>query len=518
MANFLTTDAPLRDKLAQLMFVRVGSNLPPVKKVEDDAERIERLLEDIPLGGLILFNGDWEKTPATLERLQTQSAVPLLITADLERGAGQQLHGLPVYPHAMAFQAAGDEAVEQVEQFARVTAEAMRSAGVHLNFAPVADVHSEPRNPIIGTRAFASHPERAAKLAAAFVRAAAAGGVLSAAKHFPGHGNTQDDSHHAIATVSATKEELAACEFVPFRAAIEAGVPLVMSAHVCYPELDPTNMPATLSKPILQQLLREELGFAGAVVSDSLLMEGVTRYAASEGELARMALLAGVDILLDVADPRATLESLVRDVEAGRLAESRIDEALARLEQLKQTAIGDRTGGADDLADRTEQYALAAARRAVTFASSDQANRLDPAQPVAAVLIKSFTTHLDPPEQPLAAALRERFASVDYHELSPESEPEQVAAAIEAARRSTQRLVAMIVKPAAWHAFGLSPVEREWVANLIQAGPPTLACLGPPEGLEGFQAAEVLWTYSDVPASQSALAEAISKKGSGLFS
>lgn len=508
MANIITTDAPLREKIAQLMFVRVGSNLPPVKKVEDDAERIERLLDDTTLGGLILFNGDWQQTPATLERLQSRVSVPLLITADLERGAGQQLHGLPVYPHAMAFQAAGDEAIQQVEQFARVTAEAMRAAGVHLNFAPVADVHSEPRNPIIGTRAFSSDPERAAILAAAFIRAATAGGVLTAAKHFPGHGNTEDDSHHAIATVSGTREELFACELVPFRAAIDAGAPVVMSAHVCYPELDPTNLPATLSKPILRELLRDELGFQGAVISDSLLMEGVTRYAASEGELARMALLAGVDVLLDVADPRATLESLVRDVESGRLPADRIDDALSRLNQLKQTAIGERTSQTDDLAARTEQHALAVARQAVASASGEATHRLDPGQPLVAVLIKSFTTHLDPPEQPLAAALRERFATVDYHELSPESEPEQIATAIEAARGSDQRLVAVIVKPAAWHAFGLSPVEREWVADILKAGPTTLACLGPPEGLEGFHAPQMLWTYSDVPASQRALAHA----------
>ena len=170
----------LRDKLAQLMVVRVGSNLPPVRTVDQDARRVAELLEAEALGGLLLFNGSWESTPAVIADLQAASRYPLLVTSDLERGAGQQLHGLPLFPHAMAFDAAGDEAEALVEEFARLTSLAMRAAGVHVNYAPVADVHSEPRNPIIATRAFSTHPQRAAELAAAFIRGTHAGGGLAA--------------------------------------------------------------------------------------------------------------------------------------------------------------------------------------------------------------------------------------------------------------------------------------------------------------------------------------------------
>ena len=294
-------NAPLRDKLAQLMMVRIGSNLPPVRTVRQDAGRVEKLLDAEPLGGLVLFNGSYAESPAVIASLQRQSRYPLLVGSDLERGVGQQLQGMPLFPHAMAFGQGGDEALATTEQFARLTAAGMRHCGVHVNFAPVADVHSEPRNPIIATRAFADDPERAAEMAAAFVKGCRAGGVLATAKHFPGHGNTHEDSHDTVPAVAASRAELELCELVPFRAAIGEGVPIVMSAHVRYPGLDPSGRPATLSPVILIDVLRGELGFQGAVFSDSLLMDGVKSQAANEGELAVAALLAGIDVLLDIA-------------------------------------------------------------------------------------------------------------------------------------------------------------------------------------------------------------------------
>src|SRR5690606_35336232 len=143
-----------------------------------------------------------------------------------------------------------------------------------MSFSPVADVNVDPRNPIIATRAFGNKPDRVADLVTAFVKGSAAGGILATAKHFPGHGNTHEDSHHALPTVDGSREELLACELVPFRAAIAAGVPLLMTAHVRFPALDPSGKPATLSQGILTDLLRNELHFQGAVVSDSLLMDG----------------------------------------------------------------------------------------------------------------------------------------------------------------------------------------------------------------------------------------------------
>lgn len=509
-------DAPLRDKLAQLMFVRIGSNLPPVKTVEEDEDRVAELLRVCPLGGLIVFNGSYAATPATLARLQRQSRYPLLVSSDLERGAGQQLRGYPLFPHAMAFDALGGGAGEAVFKFAELTGQTSRAAGVHITFGPVADVNSDPRNPIISTRAFAADSQRAAELAAEFVRGCNAAGFLSAAKHFPGHGNTHEDSHHALPTVDATREEMAEREFPPFASAIAAGVPLVMSAHVRYPELDAADAAATLSKPILTDLLRGELGFEGAVISDSLLMEGVKIGCANEGELALKAINAGVDILLDVADPVGTLDSLEKAVVAGALSEARVNEALARVLRLKATAFSAQANEAFNEAEnrrQTEAMALDIARRATVVPK--QTSDLLPfssERSLCAVLVNPFPLPSNAEPPPLGKMLAEKFPRLDYFELGAEPSDDDLARIAELAASADQLLAAFVVKPAAWHRFGLPLRLRDWLHGLVAKRPTVIACLGAPQGLDPLAEAPVqICTYSDVPVSQAALVERLLK-------
>ncbi|MEM8946579.1 MAG: glycoside hydrolase family 3 N-terminal domain-containing protein [Planctomycetota bacterium] len=504
----LSPPTSLREKLAQLMVVRIGSNLPPVRTVEQDAERIDQLLTECPVGGLIVFNGKRDQTPATLAELQARCDVPLLVSADIERGVGQQLHGPELFPHAMAFDALGDQAVEAVEEFARLTAIDARASGIHIAFAPVADVNVDPRNPIIATRAFGSDPERVAELVTAFVRGCAAGGLLSTVKHFPGHGNTHEDSHHALPTIVGDLQQLESCELVPFRAAIDAGVPLVMSAHVRYPAWDDTGAPATLSSSILIDLLREQIGFSGAVVSDSLLMEGVKSRFNSEGELAVNAMLSGVDILLDVAEPSATLIALEKAVDAGDLPEQRVDEAFARLWQLKRQ-IYENDADPGRVAEQITSLVDQTAERAIRVVSGANGfSGFDTSQSLSVVLVRPYQSHLDPPEQPLGEAIRERAPGADYFELGPLNEEQDYQRVLEQVAHVEQLLVAIIVKPAAWHAFGLLPQQQTFVEHLIGQQPCLLASLGTPEALEKFADATFkICTYSDVPASQCALAK-----------
>jgi beta-glucosidase-like glycosyl hydrolase len=509
-------DAPLREKLAQLMFVRIGSNLPPVKTVEEDEARVAELLKSCPLGGLIVFNGSYAATPATLVRLQRESRYPLLVSSDLERGAGQQLRGYPLFPHAMAFDALGLGAGEAVFKFAELTGQTSRAAGIHITFGPVTDVNSDPRNPIISTRAFAADSTRAAELAAEFVRGCNAAGFLSAAKHFPGHGNTHEDSHHALPTVDATREEMAVREFPPFASAIAAGVPLVMSAHVRYPALDAAGAAATLSKPILTDILRGELGFEGAVVSDSLLMEGVKIGCANEGELALKAINAGVDILLDVADPVGTLDSLEKAVAAGTLSEARVNEALARVLSLKAAAFGALANEAFNEAEnrrQTEAMALDIARQATVVPK--QTGGLLPFTPelsLCAVLVNPFPLPSNAEPPPLGKMLAEKFPRLDYFELGAEPSDADLARIAELAANADQLLAAFVVKPAAWHRFGLPPRLRDWLQGLVAQRPTVIACLGAPQGLDPLAEAPVqICTYSDVPVSQAALVERLLK-------
>lgn len=505
--------ATLRERLAQLMFVRIGSNLTPVRTVEEDEARIAQLLDAIPLGGLILFNGTHSLTPQTLVRLQQRSRYPLLVAADLERGAGQQLRGYPLFPHAMAFDALGPGAGDAVYKFAELTGQTARAAGVHITFGPVADVNSDPRNPIISTRAFATEPGRVAELAAQFVRGCTAAGLLSTAKHFPGHGNTHEDSHHALPTVDASQQEIERRELPPFQAAIAAGVPLVMTAHVRYPALDPSGAAATLSRPILTDLLRGQLGFKGAVVSDSLLMEGVKIGCANEGELALKALNAGVDILLDVADPLSTLDALEAAVQGGQLSAARVDEALARVMRLKTAVFASdndsRNFNESENRRQTESLALDVARRAIVMPKNDDdLLPLSPDRSTCVLLVNPFPlpSNADPP--PLGAYLKERFSNVSYFELGADPPDAQLEEIRHTALAAQQLLVAFVVKPAAWHRFGLPPKLQSWLQELSSSRPTLAACLGARQGLEPFSAAAAhLCTFSDVPVSQRAMVE-----------
>lgn len=509
-ATKLSPPTSVSEKLAQLMVVRIGSNLPPVRKVEQDAERIRELLQSCPLGGLIVFNGQQSQTPDTLADLQSVSKIPLLISADIERGIGQQLHGPELFPHAMAFDALGADAEQAVEEFARLTAIEALKSGLHITYGPVADVNVDPRNPIIATRAFGNDPQRVAQLVSAYVRGCTTGGILSTAKHFPGHGNTHEDSHHELPTVRASREELDRCELVPFQAAIDAGVPLIMSAHVRYPAYDEAGAPATLSHALLVDVLREHLGFRGAVVSDSLLMEGVKSQCDGEGDLAVRALLAGVDILLDVDDPVETLSALEHAVEDGRLPIERVDEAFNRLWSLKQRMF-DNPGPTDNELTSTSTDALVhrvASEAISVLAGETPITKFDPNRDSCAILVRPYQSHLDPPQQPLGAAVTHRAPNCQYFELGPQTEQAEFDRVLAEATKIKQLLIAIIVKPAAWHAFGLLPEQHAFVEKLINQQSCVLASLGTPEALHRYDNAAVkLCTYSDVPASQRALAE-----------
>ncbi len=512
-------DAPLRLKLAQLLSVRIGSNLPPAVTVDDDADRAHRLLKRCPVGGLVLFNGRAATTPATLERLQQRSEFPLLVASDIERGCGQQMHGLTVFPHAMAFRHLdASSRLDLVRQFGEATALEGRHAGIQVALTPVCDTATEPRNPIIATRAFGTEPTEVARLAAAFIEGCEAAGVATTAKHFPGHGDTQQDSHDSLPTVERSREALFATELAPFTAAISAGCSLVMTAHVAYPALDPSGLPATLSRPILVDLLRDKLGFRGVVCSDSLLMAGVRDRFATEGELAVAALNAGVDWLLDVADPEGVLDHLQRSVASGEVTLARVDEAYDRLRELKHRLFFPTTSAPlptlPEVSSSAAQLARQVARGAITVAGTTPLPPLDPTRPVTVLLARPFTTPLDPPEQPLAAALRERLGSVEYFELPPGSNPRLIAMAESSAAASEQLVLAMIVKPAAWHRFGLTDWQEALYRRLAGRANTRLVSLGVPTILDQFpEATTRICSFSDVPVSQVAIADLLAGSG-----
>src|SRR6202166_3004324 len=270
-----------------------------------------------------------------LNRLQQDSKLPLLFAADFERGVSMRLLGTTVFPHAMAFGAAGSE--EYAQTFGRITAEEARAIGIHWNFFPDADVNSNPATPIINTRSFGEDPKQVGDLVAAYIKGAHEGGMLVTVKHFPGHGDTATDSHLGVASVNVDRAHLDSIELPPFRQAIAAGVDSVMVAHVTVPALDSDpNHVATISPVIVSDLLQKQLGFKGIIVTDALDMAGLTHlFANNIGRAAVEAFKAGNDLLLIPADFPASYDAMLQAVRSGEISGDRLDHSVLKILQAK---------------------------------------------------------------------------------------------------------------------------------------------------------------------------------------
>jgi beta-glucosidase-like glycosyl hydrolase len=292
---------------------------------EGERAGIDQALK-LGVGGFILFGGPSEHVAALTEDLHSKSRAALLIGADLERGAGQQFAGQTALPPLAAI--ASLEDLQSIRRAASVTAREARELGINWIYAPDCDLDVEPNNPIIGTRSFGADPERVGEYAAAWIDACQAEGALACAKHFPGHGRTTVDSHKELPRVELSAEELRETDLIPFRRAIERGVASVMSAHVAFPAFDPSGTPATLSRPILTELLRKELEFTGLVVTDALIMEGVL--GGGESEAVVRALDAGCDCLLYPSNVVESEEAVLRAIDENRLDAERIHQSIER--------------------------------------------------------------------------------------------------------------------------------------------------------------------------------------------
>lgn len=290
-------------------------------------------LSDYPFGGFIVFHGDIQTTPFFLSQLQHQSDIPLLIASDIESGAGQQIQGATRFPSNMALGALNLS--ESVFFQGQITAREAKALGVNWAFAPVMDLSTEPQNPIVNIRSYGESPKRVAELGCAFIRGCQSEGVLASAKHFPGHGSTTEDSHTSLPLMQLSVEECEQADWLPFRAAIDAGVASIMTGHLACPQLDDSLKPATLSYRVMTEILRERLGFDGLIVTDALIMEGVKQESLSPEEIALASLLAGCDMVLMPEDPFNTVQFLCQAVRDGRLSRQRVEASLDRIFKLK---------------------------------------------------------------------------------------------------------------------------------------------------------------------------------------
>jgi beta-N-acetylhexosaminidase len=289
----------------------------------------------VHVDGPYLLRSEPYEAAELLNRLQSDSKLPLLFAADFERGVAMRLMGTTVFPHAMAF--GGDGKVEDAEAFGRITAEESRAIGIHWNFFPDSDVNSNPANPIINTRSFGEDPKQVGDMVVAYIKGAHEAGMLTTVKHFPGHGDTATDSHLGVASVNVDRAHLDSIELPPFRQAIAAGVDSVMVAHVTVPALDSDpNHVATISPAIVSDLLEKQLGFKGIVVTDALDMAGLTHlFANNIGRAAVEAFKAGNDLLLIPADFPASYDAMVQAVRSGEISRERLDRSVLKILKAK---------------------------------------------------------------------------------------------------------------------------------------------------------------------------------------
>jgi beta-N-acetylhexosaminidase len=342
-ADSVLATLSLRDKAAQMVWPWV---LGDYTAADDPTyRRVERLVREQHLGGIIISVGSPTEIASKLNALQKVSTLPLLVGADLETGAAFRarggyflpnaidLGGATYFPYAMGIGATRDTAFAY--QMGRATAREGRALGIHMAFAPVLDVNNNPKNPVISLRSFGENPQLVAQLGAAFVRGIQENGMLATGKHFPGHGDTEQNSHLELARVDASAARLDSVELVPFRAAVQAGVRGIMTFHGQLPGLDTSSLPATLNPRIMTDLLRGRLGFHGLLVTDALDMNGVLGKM-TMAEVTQRAVMAGNDVLLMPTDIPGAINAVVDGVRTGMFPESRIDESVRKLLVAKQ--------------------------------------------------------------------------------------------------------------------------------------------------------------------------------------
>jgi beta-N-acetylhexosaminidase len=340
----------LEQKIGQMLQVRGYASYKDFES--PDYRQVRDQLEKYHIGSVVLgmhFNkfGPIRSSPLdaanVANQLQRDSKLPLLLAADLERGVASRLHDVPSFPWPMAFGAVND--ITEVERFASITAREARAVGIQWALAPVADVNSNPANPIINDRSFGENPEQVSALVSAFIRGAHANNLLVTAKHFPGNGDTPVDSHHAITTLDADMAHLHTVEFPPFKAAISAGVDSIMLAHAIVPALEPDpNKITTISSNVVTGVLRGQLDFKGVILTDALEMRGITKlYDPAKGSPTALAALdavkAGCDVIMVPSDLDGAFHAIVNAVLSGEIPESRINESVRKILEMK-AAVG----------------------------------------------------------------------------------------------------------------------------------------------------------------------------------
>ncbi|PRY53777.1 beta-glucosidase-like glycosyl hydrolase [Arcticibacter pallidicorallinus] len=320
-----------REKVAQMFFVRAHTDKG--KAYED---LVEKMIRRGKVGGLVFFQGGPGRQAALTNRYQSVSSVPLLIAMDAEWGVAMRLDSTIAYPYQMTLGAIQDTSL--IYQMGREIGRDFRALGMHLNFAPVVDINNNPANPVIGYRSFGDNKYNVATKSLAYMQGLQDEGILVSIKHFPGHGDTNVDSHHDLPQLKFSKERLDSLELYPFKQLIDKGASGVMIAHMNIPSLDATkNLPSTLSEPIVKGLLKKELGFRGLAITDAMEMKGVVKFF-PDGEADVRAVIAGNDVIELSENTKRAIKLVKKAIRQGRIEIQQIDTSVRKILEAKYWA------------------------------------------------------------------------------------------------------------------------------------------------------------------------------------
>src|SRR6266542_1222734 len=534
----------LDEKIGQLICVAVNATF--LNQDSDGFRALRHQVEDNHVGGIILSRGPVYESVVLVNRMQNLARYPLLISADLEAGSGMRFDDTVNLPWNMAVGATDNP--DYARRQGAVTAREARALGVQQIYAPVADVNNNAANPVINVRSYGEEPAAVGRFVAAFVEGVQSNGGIATAKHFPGHGDTATDSHRGLPEIDVTRERLNAVELVPFRSAVKAGVGSVMTGHIGMPQIDPTaviplpqdvklkpidtveggevvvekgTMPTTLS-PVMNGILRRDLGFEGLIVTDAMSMSGLTLYFTQE-EASVRAVQAGADLLLKPADPDAALRGVRDAVTKGRIKEQRIDESARRVLAAKydlglarQRITPLETIDVTVAGKESVDLALEIAEHAITLVRND--DKLVPLRglkPEARVFNLAITNGDD--RQWIANAFVETIASsghkIETTVLDDRSSDAEVQKALEAANRADVVIASLYgrVRTGQARSVGLPDPGTKALSALITSRVPVVGIsFGNPYLLQSFPELRTYGVaYGDMPSLQQAAARAL---------
>jgi beta-N-acetylhexosaminidase len=543
-ANDVLRKMSLEEKVGQL--ISVGLNATFLNQDSDAFRALKHHIEDNKVGGLILFRGSVYESVILTNRMQQLARYPLLVSADLEYGAGMRFEDTVNFPWNMAVAATGNP--EYARRQGEITAREARALGVQQVFAPVVDVNNNAANPVINVRSYGEDPVDVGRFGAAFTEGMQNAGVMATAKHFPGHGDTAVDSHRGLPEINVGRERLNTVEFAPFQASIDAGVGAVMVGHIALPQIDsaavtalpksvkgkPTDtdeageiieerstMPATMS-PVLGNILKKDLKFSGMIVTDALSMSGLTIYFTQE-EAAVRALEAGADMLLKPADVDASFRGVLNAVKSGRITEQRVEESARKILAAKyDLGLVEQRITPVDAIDRIvaskDVYALAGeiAEHAVTLVrDEDKLVPLKNLKPDSRVFNLAITNGED--RNWIANAFVSRLGrsglKVETVVLDERSTEQEVQKAIERAKAAELVFASLYgrVRSGQASSVGIPQSGSRALSALIEAKAPVVGIsFGNPYLLKEFPGLRTyIVAYGDMPSLQSAVARAL---------